>query len=221
MHLVWKKRCGRNQRMEIWSPYYHLVRCGMKRGIFRLKLRRSSPGKITKSSFLDRYTYKDIAVIYRTNSYSLPFEQVFRRSATPHVLVGARKFYERSEVKDILAYLKILINPFDEVSFSRAISMPKRGIGPKTIEQIVVIARRDSISILDAALQWGKDGKIKDTIAVLHFCSLIFRLREALYDGESIYNLLQDLLVESGYRTMLEEGIRKELGEIRGQKILG
>ena len=175
-------------------------------------------GKITKSSFLDRYTYKDIAVIYRTNSYSLPFEQVFRRSATPHVLVGARKFYERSEVKDILAYLKILINPFDEVSFTRAISIPKRSIGPKTIEQIVVISRRDSISILDAALQWGKEGDSKIRTAVLHFCSLIFRLRSALYEGESVYNLLQDLLAESGYRAMLEDGIRKDLGEIRGER---
>ena len=76
--------------------------------------------------------------------------------------MGARKFYERSEVKDILAYLKLLINSSDEVSFTRAISKPKRGIGPKTIGQMLVIARRDSIPILDAALQWAKGGKSKN-----------------------------------------------------------
>jgi DNA helicase-2/ATP-dependent DNA helicase PcrA len=82
------------------------------------------------------YRPGDIAVMYRTNAQSRPLEQTFVLAGIPHRLVGGTRFYERREVKDILAYLRLLHNPFDSVSLGRIINVPPRGIGDKSIEQL-------------------------------------------------------------------------------------
>lgn len=96
--------------------------------------------------------YRDFAVIYRINAQSRPFEETFIRWGIPYRVVGALRFYERKEVKDLIAYLRILVNPSDEVSLLRAINLPPRGIGDKTIEKLRAAARQRGISVLEGIL---------------------------------------------------------------------
>lgn len=77
--------------------------------------------------------YSDIAILYRTNNQSRAFEDVFVRNSVPYEIIGGIRFYDRKEVKDVLAYLKLLNNPFDSVSFERIVNTPRRGVGPKTL----------------------------------------------------------------------------------------
>ena len=93
---------------------------------------------------------QDIALIYRTNAHSRPLEQALGRQRLPYVLVGARRFYERREVKDILAYLKIVVNPVDNMSLLRIINVPRRGVGPKAMETLRAQAEQDGTSLLEA-----------------------------------------------------------------------
>ena len=82
-------------------------------------------------------------MIYRTNAHSRPLEQALSRHRLPFVLVGARRFYERREVKDIMAYLKLVVNPVDNMSLLRVINVPRRGVGPKAIDTIRTRAAQD------------------------------------------------------------------------------
>jgi len=102
------------------------------------------------------YRYRDFAIIYRTNAASRPFEQAFVRARVPHILVGARKFYERREVRDMLAYLKLILNPTDNMAFLRVINVPARGIGAVALRGIQDQAQRDGSPLLAAASIWGQ-----------------------------------------------------------------
>ena len=83
----------------------------------------------------------DTAIFYRTNAQSRVFEEVFMRSALPYKVVGGVRFYERKEVKDLLAYLRVLVNPNDEVSLRRIINVPKRGIGDRALDYVEAFAQ--------------------------------------------------------------------------------
>ncbi|MBM73792.1 MAG: hypothetical protein CMK59_00210 [Proteobacteria bacterium] len=170
------------------------------------------------------YSHDQMAIIYRTNASSLPFEQVFRQSSIPHTLVGARKFYDRAEIRDLMSYLRLIVNPSDEIAFKRAIAAPKRGIGPKTIDQIATIARLERINILLAARQWStgsreiiKSSKPKTKIksAALKFCELVEDLRLKWLSGATAHELMRHLIEESGYQATLEAEALKEKGKNR------
>ncbi len=93
---------------------------------------------------------RDFVILYRTNAQSRAFEDVLRRRGFRYIIVGGTRFYEREEIKDILAYLRFAVNPADSGSFARAISAPKRGIGPKTIETIEAFAAAEKITVHEA-----------------------------------------------------------------------
>lgn len=103
-------------------------------------------------------TYGDAAIFYRTNAQSRVFEEVFMRSGLPYKVVGGVRFYERKEVKDLLAYLRVLVNPDDEVSLRRIINTPKRGIGDRALESIDELARAESISFWRALSRASSTG---------------------------------------------------------------
>ncbi len=100
--------------------------------------------------------YKDFVILYRTNAQSRSFEQVLRNYNIPYTIVGGIKFYERKEIKDILAYLKVLVNPKDEISLLRIINVPPRGIGKKTIEFLREFASRNNFSLFET-LQFAEN----------------------------------------------------------------
>jgi DNA helicase-2/ATP-dependent DNA helicase PcrA len=95
--------------------------------------------------------FDDCAVLYRTNAQSRPFEEIFRRERIPYQVIGAVQFYERKEVKDVLAYLKLAVNAGDDIAFRRIVNVPARGLGDTTVDAIEAQARAEGIALLAAA----------------------------------------------------------------------
>ncbi|MCU0618589.1 MAG: UvrD-helicase domain-containing protein, partial [Gemmatimonadaceae bacterium] len=98
-----------------------------------------------------RTTFRDVAILYRTNAQSRAFEEAFRRRGWPYRLVGAVRFYDRREIRDLMAYLKLVANPADDEAFRRAINVPKRGLGDTTVEALAEGAAARGIPLLEAA----------------------------------------------------------------------
>lgn len=151
-----------------------------------------------------RYRFSDFAVIYRINAQSRPFEETFIRWGISYRLVGALRFYERKEVKDIIAYLRILVNPADEVSLKRIINLPPRGIGEKTLERLRQFASQRGIPILEAMAS-GAASPILDTrakIAVKGFIDLINSFKSQT-ETLTLPQLIQRIVEATGYADYL------------------
>ncbi|MEY8349789.1 DNA helicase PcrA [Bacillus cereus] len=148
--------------------------------------------------------YTDFAVLYRTNAQSRMVEEIFLKSNIPYKIVGGIKFYDRKEIKDILAYLRLIANPDDEISFARIINMPKRGIGATSIDKIINYGVQNGISltaVLDEIEHVGVSAKI--TKAVKEFASLLHNwvnMQEYL----SVTELVEEVIEKTGYRDMLK-----------------
>ena len=97
------------------------------------------------------YPLEQMAVLYRTNAQSRQFEEVFRSERLPHQIVGSVRFYERKEIKDLLAYLRLAVNPADDVAFRRVVNTPTRGVGATTVKTIEALSREHGLTLLDAA----------------------------------------------------------------------
>src|SRR6266536_1672816 len=142
----------------------------------------------------------DVAVMYRTNAQSRALEEQFLRKNIPYKVIGSRKFYERKEVKDMLAYLRLLANPSDDVSLLRIINVPNRKIGPKTVGELQQWARQQNTSLYNALLRieehttLGKAAKM----ALEKFSKLIQDLREAMEELQ-LPELLDRIAERSGY----------------------
>jgi DNA helicase II / ATP-dependent DNA helicase PcrA len=147
----------------------------------------------------------DVAVLYRTHAQSRPIEDAFVRSEIPYRVIGGVSFYQRREVKDLLAYLRLLVNPRDEISFRRAALAPKRGAGETTIDRIVAEARgrgMDFLTAAEEAANWGVTGRGLPALA-----SLATWLRAlSTRIGDPPHLLLESIVQETGYR----EWLRKE-----------
>ncbi len=164
-----------------------------------------------------KYRYSDFAVIYRINAQSRPFEETFIRWGIPYRVVGALRFYERKEVKDIIAYLRILVNPADEVSLLRVINLPPRGIGERTIERLRQFAIQRNMPILEV-ISSGDALAFLDTrakIAVKGFADLVNSLK-AQMDELTLPQLIQRVVDATGYADYL---VRSE-GQLMAQERL-
>lgn len=146
--------------------------------------------------------WSDFAIIYRTNAASRPFEQALVRARVPHVLVGARKFYERREIRDMLGYLKLVLNPTDDMACIRVINVPSRGIGAVSIRGIRTIAETEGIPMLAAVERWGRSGSGKARKAAVAFFEL---LKSARSDAREMPpgELVAHLAEASGYAPTL------------------
>ena len=91
-----------------------------------------------------------MAILYRTNAQSRVLEETFMKSNIPYTMVGGQKFYDRKEIKDLLSYLRVIANSNDDISLQRIINVPKRGIGPSSVEKIQTYALQNNISMFDA-----------------------------------------------------------------------
>lgn len=139
------------------------------------------------------YNYSDFAVLYRTNAQSRTVEEAFVRNNIPYNIIGSYYFYNRKEIKDLIAYLNLIYNTNDSVSLERIINTPKRGIGTKTIDSIRDKANMNDISLFDA-IDSGKE---------LEFKKLILELIE---DSKTmnLSDLIEDVLVKTGLRREYE-----------------
>lgn len=152
------------------------------------------------------YDYKDFAVLYRANSLSRTYEEAFMKYGIPYKIFGGLKFYDRMEIKDILAYFRIIDNKFDDISLKRIINVPKRSIGAKTIEKIEAYARQNNMSILDAMDEVDDIvSTTKTRESVKKFKLLISSLR-ALANVLPVSEFLDKVLENTNYRKLyLEE----------------
>lgn len=144
------------------------------------------------------YKYSDIAVLYRTNAQSRVVEDAFVRNNIPHNIIGSYYFYNRKEIKDLIAYLKLIYNPCDSISLERIINVPKRGIGAKSIENLRKKATENNISMFDA-IDSGKE---------LEFKKMILNLQEFSLNG-NLSDLIEEILSTTGLR--MEYEINKSL----------
>ena len=151
-------------------------------------------------------TYNDVAVFYRTNNSSRSLEEVFIRAGIPYKVVGGVRFYERKEIRDIVAYLRVLDNPGDAVSMRRILNTPRRGIGDRAEACVAVYAENTGASFADALVA-AAEGKVpmlnsRAEKAISGFVELLDELRGRLDDD--LGDLVESVLERTGYRRELE-----------------
>jgi len=151
-------------------------------------------------------TYNDVAVFYRTNNSSRALEEVFIRAGIPYKVVGGVRFYERKEIRDIVAYLRVLDNPGDAVSLRRILNTPRRGIGDRAEACVAVFAENTGASFADA-LTAAAEGRVpmlntRAEKAISAFVELLDELRAHLDD--ELGDLVEAVLDRTGYRRELE-----------------
>jgi len=149
---------------------------------------------------------KDIAVFYRTNNASRVFEEVFIRVGMPYKVVGGVRFYERKEVRDALAYLKVVANPTDIVSLRRVINTPKRGIGERAEACIENFADRERIPFASALRRCSEVGELatRSLKAIQEFVALLEEFEQLVETGSGPAALLESILDRTGYLTELQ-----------------
>jgi DNA helicase-2/ATP-dependent DNA helicase PcrA len=147
----------------------------------------------------------EFAVLYRTNAQSRALEDSLRREAVPYRLVGSVRFYDRREIRDLMAYLKLIANPSDEEAFRRAITVPKRGIGDTTVDTLASRARELSVPLFEAASREDLQASLRPAArkALHDFVSVISSLRVRANDT-SVDVLIQELIGEIGYLEYLQ-----------------
>ena len=155
--------------------------------------------------------YNDIAILYRTNAQSRSFEDAFRLQGIPYRIYGGLSFYQRKEVKDLLAYLRLIANPNDEEAFKRIVNYPRRGIGDTSINKLKMAAVEHSLPLLYVAMH-PEEGELSLSSATLKrirdFASSIARYKELSEQGISVCELAKKILFDEGIHKDLEgEGV--------------
>lgn len=161
---------------------------------------------IAKKHDVHDVPYGDMAILYRTNAQSRVLEEALIKRALPYTMVGGTKFYDRKEIKDVLAYLRVLYNPFDDLSLLRIINVPKRSIGATTVAKLQDYAREKGTSLFMTLTQLhlidSIKGKTKEKLE--EFGILIFTLVSEMED-KTVLDILESILDRTGYLAQLEE----------------
>ena len=152
--------------------------------------------------------YREMSILYRTNAQSRALEDVFRRRGLPYQIVGGVRFYERREIQDVLAYLRLISNPLDAGAFERVVNYPRRGVGNTSLERLSAWARGEGISLLEAAARADEAPEVPTggTRGLLAFAALV-QMHSALASqmrvGELLGNLVEELDL---FRHLADEG---------------
>lgn len=161
-------------------------------------------GKIKEYVDGGKRRYSDFAILYRTNAQSRIIEEVFLKSNIPYQIVGGLKFYDRKEIKDILAYLRVIANPNDDISLLRIINVPKRGVGASSLDKIVRYASENELSIFEALAELEHIGlSARIAASLLEFRRQLEQWAQ-LQEYVSVTELVEEVLDKSGYREMLK-----------------
>ncbi|MBQ8994093.1 MAG: ATP-binding domain-containing protein, partial [Turicibacter sp.] len=151
----------------------------------------------------DTYDYHDFAVLYRTNSQSRTIEQALLRQNIPYRLVGGQSYFKRKEIKDLMAYLRLICNPDDDLSFVRVVNEPKRGIGAASVDKLAQFALESELSLM-ASIQDATGVVAKATLnKLMDFKTMIYMLRAQIED-HSLGSFIDLVLSQTGYLEMLE-----------------
>ena len=166
---------------------------------------------ISRAVMLGRAKESDFAIMYRTNAQSRQLEEAFRRASMSYRLVGAQRFYGRREVKDIIAFLKVVYNPQDEVSLARVINLPPRGIGSVTLESLQTLARQSAQSSGEMLLTLGSDkGSLyeeklgRSAARLIPFGKLLSDWRKNM-SQVPLTTLFDQIILDTGYETYIKD----------------
>lgn len=164
--------------------------------------------------------YGDMAILFRTNAQSRVLEEKLMRYAIPYTMVGGTKFYDRKEIKDILAYLRLLYNPEDSLSLTRIINVPKRNIGATTMEHVVAYAEEQGISLFEALSSTDELPVTKRAKTALeNFAAMIFDVLNDI-EGKDVLSLIETVIKQTGYGDMLDkEAEHDPQGESRKENV--
>ena len=160
--------------------------------------------KVLEEMKASDYNYGDFAVLYRTNAQSRVIEENLLKSNIPYKMVGGHKFYDRKEIRDVLAYLRLLANPEDNMSFERVVNTPKRGIGPGTIEKLRSFADEYEWSLLEAALNVSITTIKGKAAGELEGFAFMIRDLQQMQEYLPVTKLVEEVLERSGYLKSLE-----------------
>lgn len=164
--------------------------------------------------------YGDMAILFRTNAQSRVLEEKLMRYAIPYTMVGGTKFYDRKEIKDVLAYLRLLYNPEDSLSLTRIINVPKRNIGATTMEHVAAYAEEQGISLFEALSSTDEIPVTKRARTSLeNFAAMIFDLLNDIEDKD-VLSLIETVIKQTGYGDMLDkEAEHDPQGESRKENV--
>jgi DNA helicase-2/ATP-dependent DNA helicase PcrA len=168
---------------------------------------------LQKEIKLEKRNFSDFAVLYRTNSQSRAIEDAFRRSGIPYNIIGGVRFYERKEIKDLIGYLSLILNPKDTISLRRVVNFPPRGIGLKTVDKCVIEAEKrnvEMIEVLNSPENMGIRGKQAD--ALNKFYNIISKYNDLL-PKLNAGELVRALIEEGGIKKYYQESTSPEEGE--------
>jgi DNA helicase-2/ATP-dependent DNA helicase PcrA len=169
---------------------------------------------VTLSGGARALDYREIAVLYRTNSQSRALEESLRKRAIPYRLVGAVRFYDRREIRDLMSYLKLIANPADDEAFLRAVSVPRRGLGDATLETLGSIARGAGRPMLEIASDSVRLASLRPAArqALADFSSLILRQRDNAKDSavdELLRNVIEEIRFADHLKAEGPEGMER------------
>lgn len=160
--------------------------------------------KIREAKRNGEFTYADVAILYRTNAQSRVIEEMLVKSNIPYHIVGGTKFYDRKEIKDVLAYLRLIANPDDDISLQRIINVPKRGIGAATMDKLLHFAQLQGISLFQALKEVEEIGLGARVVTKLKEFATQMSNWVNMQDYLSVTELVEQLLEQTGYREMLQ-----------------
>ncbi|MBO8157224.1 MAG: DNA helicase PcrA [Bacillaceae bacterium] len=149
------------------------------------------------------WSYKDMAVLYRTNAQSRAIEEVFVKAGIPYQMVGGTKFYDRKEIKDLLAYLRLIANPNDDISFQRVVNVPKRGIGKTSLDKLTAYAQNHDLSLFEAVGEVEHTGVSRKAAGSLIEFQKMIQNWNQMQEYLSVTEMVEEVLEKTGYEEML------------------
>lgn len=154
-----------------------------------------------------KLTYNDFAIFYRTNVQSRTFEEELRKSRVPYTIFGGVRFYDRKEIKDLIAYLRVLVNPQDSLNLKRILNVPPRGLGAKAVEHLENFASEHNTTLLEAVLRLEEIPNMPAMARsrVAAFGRMMESFKKFMNENSGVAALLKKIMEESGYLEMLQK----------------
>ncbi len=159
--------------------------------------------KIQELTTTEGHNYKDVAILYRTNAQSRSIEETFVKANIPYQIIGGTKFYDRKEIKDMLAYLRLISNPDDDISFARVVNEPKRGIGKTSVEKLQAYANEHGISLYTATQEVDFAGVSAKAAKALSEFGALIKNWTAQQEFLTATDMVEEVLKRTGYEEML------------------
>lgn len=169
---------------------------------------------IQEQKLRNHYSNKDFAILYRTNAQSRAFEEALRRMGIPYTIYGGISFYQRKEIKDLVAYLRLIVNPKDEEALKRIINYPARGIGKTTIDKLILIANENNISVWEVVENSARYGFKAGTLSALDEFAIMIKSFASMLTKQNAYEVAfhvgkQTNLVKELFNDKSTEGVQR------------